>query len=71
MRRILIQAWCDGTSWSVPDGVGEPGKSEAFFKTQDYAEIVVRIKPLLKATPSAVSYEVIADNRPEGCPPRF
>jgi len=40
-------------------------KGEAFFKTQDYAEIVGRIKPLLKAMPSAASYEVIADNRPE------
>jgi quinol monooxygenase YgiN len=41
-------------------------KGEAFLKTQDYAEILDRIKPLLKATPSATSYEVIAENRLEG-----
>lgn len=40
-------------------------KGEAFFKTQEYAEIVGRIKPLLKGMPSAASYEVIAENRPK------
>jgi len=40
-------------------------QERGIFKTQEYAEIVGRIKPLLKAAPSAASYEVIAENRPE------
>jgi quinol monooxygenase YgiN len=41
-------------------------KGEAFFKTEEYAEIVAGLKPLLKAAPSPTSYEVIAEMRPEG-----
>jgi quinol monooxygenase YgiN len=40
-------------------------QGEAFYKTEKAAAVMGQLKPLFKAPPSAASYEVIVEKRPE------